>query len=90
VPGFSFVIANKNLLLASRGKVRSLSLDLYDQWETMDKDGKWRFTSPTHVVLAFSKALDEMLEEGGIAARSKRYYDNNRLLIEKMAEMGMK
>ena len=53
----------------------------------MDKDGKWRFTSPTHVVLAFSKALDEMLEEGGIAARSKRYYDNNRLLIEKMAEM---
>ena len=32
----------------------------------------------------------EMLEEGGIAARSKRYYDNNRLLIEKMAEMGMK
>ena len=28
-----------------------------------------------------------MLEEGGIAARSKRYYDNNRLLIEKMAEM---
>ena len=63
---------------------------LYDQWETMDKDGKWRFTSPTHVVLAFSKALDEMLEEGGIAARSKRYYDNNRLLIEKMAEMGMK
>ena len=90
VPGFSFVIANKNLLLASRGKARSLSLDLYDQWETMDKDGKWRFTSPTHVVLAFSKALDEMLEEGGIAARSKRYYDNNRLLIEKMAEMGMK
>ena len=73
VPGFSFVIANKNLLLASRGKARSLSLDLYDQWETMDKDGKWRFTSPTHVVLAFSKALDEMLEEGGIAARSKRY-----------------
>ena len=36
VPGFSFVIANKNLLLASRGKARSLSLDLYDQWETMD------------------------------------------------------
>lgn len=37
VPGFSFVIANKNLLLASRGKARSLSLDLYDQWETKVK-----------------------------------------------------
>ena len=90
VPGFSFVIANKELLMASKGKARSLSLDLYEQWETMDKDGKWRFTSPTHVVLAFSKALDEMIEEGGIIARSKRYYDNNRLLITKMKEMGIK
>lgn len=89
VPGFSFIIANKALLLASQGNARSLSLDLYDQWETMNKDGKWRFTSPTHVVLAFSKALDEMLAEGGIEARSKRYYHNNRLLIEKMKEMGM-
>ena len=35
----------------------SLSLDLYDQWLTMEKDGKWRFTSPTHVVLAFAKAM---------------------------------
>lgn len=89
VPGFSFVIANKEMLVASKGKARSLSLDLYDQWETMDKDGKWRFTSPTHVVLAFSKAIDEMIEEGGIEARSKRYYDNNRLLISKMKELGI-
>lgn len=89
VPGFSFIIANKQLLIESQGKARSLSLDLYDQWKTMEKDGKWRFTSPTHVVLAFSKALEELLAEGGIAARSKRYYNNNRLLIQKMAEMGM-
>lgn len=90
VPGFSFIVANKELLIASKGKARSLSLDLYDQWQTMDKDGKWRFTSPTHVVLAFSKAIDEMIQEGGIEARSKRYYDNNRLLIEKMKELGIK
>lgn len=83
VPGFSFIIANKQLLIASKGKARSLSLDLYDQWETMNKDGKWRFTSPTHVVLAFSKAIDELLEEGGIEKRSERYYTNNRLLIKK-------
>ena len=89
VPGFSFIIANKELLIASKGKARSLSLDLYDQWQTMDKDGKWRFTSPTHVVLAFSKAIDEMIQEGGIVARSKRYYNNNRLLIEKMKELGI-
>lgn len=90
VPGFSFIIADRKKLIESAGKARSLALDLYDQWKTMEKDGKWRFTSPTHVVLAFSKALDEMMEEGGIPARSRRYYENNRLLIKRMAEMGIK
>lgn len=90
VPGFSFIIANKELLINSKGKARSLSLDLYDQWKTMEVDGKWRFTSPTHTVLAFKKALDEMKEEGGIKQRHKRYSDNNKLLISKMADMGFK
>lgn len=90
VPGFSFIIARKDLLKASEGKARSLSLDLYDQWKTMEADGKWRFTSPTHVVLAFAKAMEELEEEGGIPARHQRYADNNRLLIEKMKEMGIR
>ena len=88
VPGFSFILCRRDKLLASEGKARSLSLDLLDQWKGMEKDGKWRFTSPTHVVLAFSKALDELAEEGGIPARSRRYAENNRLLIEKMRAMG--
>ena len=90
VPGFSFIICNREKLMESKGKARSLSLDLYDQWETMNKDGKWRFTSPTHVVLAFAQALKEMEEEGGIVARAKRYEENKRLLIQKMAEMGIR
>ncbi|MFR6185475.1 MAG: aminotransferase class V-fold PLP-dependent enzyme [Lawsonibacter sp.] len=88
VPGFSFILCRRDKLLASEGKARSLSLDLLDQWKGMEKDGKWRFTSPTHVVLAFSKALDELAQEGGIPARSRRYTENNRLLIEKMRAMG--
>ena len=56
----------------------------------MNKDGKWRFTSPTHVVLAFAKALEELEEEGGIPARARRYEENNRYLIEKMAELGIR
>ena len=55
----------------------------------MEVDGKWRFTSPTHVVLAFAQAMKELEEEGGIEARNRRYTENNRLLIEKMAEMGI-
>lgn len=90
VPGFSFIICNRASLMVSKGKARSLSLDLYGQWETMDKDGKWRFTSPTHVVLAFEQAMKELEVEGGIPARAKRYRENNELLIKKMREMGIK
>ena len=90
VPGFSFIICGRQKLLESKGRARSLSLDLYEQWETMEKDGKWRFTSPTHTVLAFAKALEVLKEEGGIPARSRRYYHNNRLLIRKLKEMGIR
>lgn len=65
VPGFGFIIARKSELLHCKGISRSLSLDIYDQWETMEKGhGKWRFTSPTHVVRAFKQALAELEEEG--------------------------
>ena len=90
VPGFSFIICKREALKACRGVSKSLSLDLYDQWETMEKDGKWRFTSPTHTVLAFARALKELEAEGGITARSKRYCDNNRELIRRMKAMGIR
>lgn len=90
VPGFSFIICKRHQLMECEGKARSLSLDLYDQWLSMEKDGKWRFTSPTHTVLAFAQALKELKAEGGIPARAKRFYDNNRLLIRKMKELGIR
>ena len=89
VPGFCFIVAKLERLLTCQGNSRSLSLDLYDQWQLMDKDGKWRFTSPTHVVAAFSKALDELLEEGGVSARYQRYQENNQLLRQKLSSMGI-
>ncbi len=70
VPGFSFIICRRDKLEASAGKARSLSMDLYDQWVPMERDGKWRYTSPTHVVLAFARALCELEEKGGIPARA--------------------
>ncbi len=90
VPGFSFIICRKDELQKCEGQSASLSLDLYAQWKEMDRDGKWRFTSPTHTVLAFAKALEELEEEGGIPARQKRYSENNKLLIERMMKLGFK
>ena len=70
VPGFSFVICKKDKLeKLCKNNAKSLSLDLYDQWAEMEKDpGKWRYTSPTHVVLAFKQALSELMT-GGASAR---------------------
>ncbi len=59
VPGFAFVIAREAELAACKGRSRSLSLDLYAQWRCMeDNHGKWRFTSPTHTVLAFARGAE--------------------------------
>ena len=88
VPGFSFVIAKKEKLLENRNNARSLSLDLFDQWQQMDQSGKWRYTSTTHVVRAFHQALKELEDEGGVEARNERYMENHRLLVEGMRSLG--
>jgi 2-aminoethylphosphonate-pyruvate transaminase len=89
VPGFGFAIARRHLLEQTKGNARSLSLDMYDQWETMDKhNGKWRFTSPTHTVRAFAQALEELKMEGGIDARFLRYTENQRCLVRGMHALG--
>ncbi|MEH8244522.1 2-aminoethylphosphonate--pyruvate transaminase [Aeromonas veronii] len=89
VPGFGFVIARRAALAACAGRARSVSLDLHAQWQTMEQQGgKWRFTSPTHTVLAFAQALRELEEEGGIAARHQRYSENQRMLVAGMAALG--
>lgn len=91
VPGFGFILAPKDKLMATKGNARSLSLDIYAQWEAMEKGGgKWRFTSPTHVVHAFYQAMKELNEEGGITARYKRYQENHQILVEGMRRLGFK
>ncbi|MFV5513678.1 2-aminoethylphosphonate--pyruvate transaminase [Acinetobacter gerneri] len=91
VPGFGFVVAKREQIEKCQGRARSVSLDLYDQWNTMEKyDGKWRFTSPTHVVRAFYQALLELDIEGGVAARFKRYQENQRKLEQGMQKLAFK
>ena len=89
VPGFGFIIARKDKLMATKGNARSLSLDIYAQWETMERGhGKWRFTSPTHVVRTFYQAMRELNDEGGISARYERYRRNHRTLLDGMRSLG--
>jgi 2-aminoethylphosphonate-pyruvate transaminase len=88
VPGMGFVLVRRTALEGARGNAPSLSLDLYDQWSAMEANAQWRFTPPTHVIVAFDQALQEHAQEGGVAGRGARYRRNCEVLLKGMREMG--
>ncbi len=88
VPGFSFCIARRSALEQTVGWSRTLSLDLHAQWLGLDKNGQFRFTPPTHTMLAFRQAIEELKNEGGVAARQLRYQSNCKRLLAGMRALG--
>lgn len=90
LPGLAFVIAKKTLIEASKGNSLSHSLDIYDQYRGFyTGGGKFRFTSPTNILLALRQALDEYQKEGGLEARRERYRKNYTVLTEGLAQLGI-
>ncbi len=89
-PGMGFVFARRDVLARCEGRSTSLALDLYDQWTYMEKTTQWRFTPPTHVVVALHAALEQHEKEGGQPARHARYARNCEVLVKGMAEMGFR
>ena len=90
VPGMGFVFIRKAVLHACEGRSQSLVLDLYDQYQYMEKTTQWRFTPPTHVVVALHEAMTQYVEQGGQGARLARYTDNYCTLIAGMTQLGFK
>jgi 2-aminoethylphosphonate-pyruvate transaminase len=88
VPGFGFILVNRRALELAKGQARTLSLDLYDQWASMEANGHFRFTPPIQVLLAFEQALNELDEEGGVHARGERYRANHIALCRGMKDIG--
>ncbi len=88
VPGFSYVLVKRDMLVASKGMSHSVVLDLYEQWKGLEANGQFRFTPPTHALVAFHQAMKEHAEEGGVPARGGRYRRNADILIRGMRAMG--
>jgi 2-aminoethylphosphonate-pyruvate transaminase len=88
VPGFGFVIAKQDVLREAKGNSHSLSLDVHDQWDVMNRTGQWRFTPPTHTVAAFVEALRLHTVEGGQPGRLARYARNRDVLVAGMRGLG--
>ena len=66
----------------------ALGLDLHAQWAELEHSGQFRFTPPTHCLLALHEALRLLKEEGGISARHNRYQDRHRQLLHGMQTLG--
>lgn len=90
VPGIAFVVTRREALLATEGRARTLSLDLLAQWQGLEMNGQFRFTPPTHALLAFAQALKELEEEGGVAGRGARYRANHVALLKGMSALGFR
>ena len=90
VPGFSFVLCKLSSLKETAGYARSLSFDLFGQYQGFEKNGQFRFTPPTHALLAFRQALVELEAEGGVPGRAERYSKNYETLVAGMRQLGFK
>lgn len=90
VPGMGFVFIRDEVLERCAGNSQSLAMDLHDQHVYMGKTGQWRFTPPTHVVVALAEALAQFVEEGGQPARLARYRANCETLISGLQKLGLK
>ncbi|WP_028223243.1 2-aminoethylphosphonate--pyruvate transaminase [Paraburkholderia oxyphila] len=90
VPGLGFVICRREALARTQGNATTLVLDLHEQWTNLEKTSQYRFTPPTHVIVAFHQALNEFDAEGGVAGRGARYRTNCKILLEGMRALGFK
>jgi 2-aminoethylphosphonate-pyruvate transaminase len=90
VPGFGIILARRDALLETEGWARSLSLNLLAQWQGLEANGQFRFTPPTHALMAFHQALLELEAEGGVEGRAARYRSNYETLVSGMREMGFR
>jgi len=90
VPGMGFVFLRKAVLDGCAGNSQSLAMDLFDQYQYMEKTTQWRFTPPTHVMVALAEAVAQFNEEGGQPARLARYQDNCSTLIDGLTALGLK
>ncbi|WP_118988029.1 2-aminoethylphosphonate--pyruvate transaminase [Photorhabdus sp. CRCIA-P01] len=87
-PGLGFVIARSSALEQPRLR-RTLSLNLQAQYHGFQHDGMWRFTPPVQVIAALSCAISEYMQQGGQAARLRRYQQIASRVIGGLAQWGI-
>jgi len=90
MPGLSFVIAKKEELEKIKGYPRrTVYLDLYSQYESLEDKKQMQFTVPIQTTYALRQAINEFLEEGA-EQRQARYFKSWGTLVKGMGRLGFK
>lgn len=84
LPGFCLVIARD----LSEIKAKSYVLDIFDQYKNFESTGQFRFTPPTHILIAFYRALEE-LELETLERRAQRYRNMKNQIYEMCYELNI-
>ncbi|HEY0090742.1 MAG TPA: 2-aminoethylphosphonate--pyruvate transaminase [Candidatus Lokiarchaeia archaeon] len=88
--GIAFIICSKKALEKLKSiKARNYYLDLYKQYEYLEKNNQTRFTPPVQIMYALKQAINEFYEEGA-DNRFKRYRENYKVLKEGLKKLGFK
>lgn len=89
-PGLGFVITKKDLIEESKNNSKTLSLDLYEQYQDFEKEEQFRFTPPVQVINSLDVSIKELIDQGGIEARNLKYKKLNSIVNKELTQMGFK
>lgn len=91
MPGLGFVVARKDAIKLNQGQAESQSMDLADVLNYYENvgPGYFRFTPPAQVIAALDVALVRLDQEGGPAARLRRYRNNADIIYNGLSDIGL-
>ncbi|MFX0069901.1 MAG: 2-aminoethylphosphonate aminotransferase [Candidatus Hermodarchaeota archaeon] len=88
--GVAFVICKKSKLEKLKNvKARSYYLDLFNQFNYLEKNNQTRFTPPVQILYALKQAIKELFKEG-LENRVNRYRENYQELKEGLKKLGFR
>ncbi|OGV14993.1 MAG: hypothetical protein A2499_03245 [Stygiobacter sp. RIFOXYC12_FULL_38_8] len=88
--GISFVFCLKDKLdLLKSTSPRTVYLNLYEQYSSLEQSGQFQFTPPVQTIYALKQAISEFFNEGA-DCRFQRYKENYKILKDGLLKLGFR
>jgi 2-aminoethylphosphonate-pyruvate transaminase len=89
-PGIALVCVRREWLAARRdSQPRTFSLDLHRYHDQLEANSQTPFTPAVPIFLALDRAVEELLEQGGVAERRRQYQRRRALLAQGLTSLGL-